>query len=376
MTIKKVFLLLSCSILFLSGCWDQKVIQDIYYVGTVGVDYKDHMYKTYLQLLDFSTVAKAEQGKPTEKIPVWLATGSGETLFDAIRNAKEMAQQPISFSHVSSYILSETALKHNLNDTLDLIRRYPDFRLSGWIFGTKDNLMKVLDITPVLNNSPLTLIDHTPKGITKQFNRIPPLETLDFNREYRDTARTVLLPNLSLTNSWYSDGKPNPLPYINGAFLFHDKTYQNWFSDDALIGYRWVISNTERSLLKVKDSNGTTTLEAAIWKVKPQISSSVKNGMPQFDITIKAKATILNKLKATKNSKVLIQNEIKHEIQSTFNNGLKKNIDVLQLENTLYRQHNNLWKQTLKGSPFSIQKNMLRHITVTITIVNTGKITL
>jgi len=368
--------LLLCSSIFLSGCWDQKVIQDIYHVGTVGVDYKENKFKVYLQLLDFSTIAKTEQGKQTEKVPIWIVSGSGQTMFDAIRDAKKMSQQPIVFSHVSSYILTESAIKHHFDDTLDLLRRYPDFRLSGWIFGTKDDLMKILNTTPVLNNSPLTLIDHTPLGITKQFTRIPPLETLDFNREYQDTARTVLLPNLSLTKSWYSGGKPNPIPFINGAFLFHDKNYHNWFSDQSLIGYRWLAPNTERTLLKVKDPRKNSTLEVAVWKVKPKIRITVKTNRPEFSIQIKGKATVLNKLEGNKNYQQLIQTAIKHEIQSTYENGLKQNIDILELENSLYRQNNRFWKKTMKGNHLLLQKNMLKEITVKINIDNTGKIKL
>ncbi|WP_400243782.1 Ger(x)C family spore germination protein [Niallia sp. JL1B1071] len=335
MKTRLVYFSLICLTIFLTGCWDQKIIQDVYYVGTIGVDYKDNKFETYLQLLDFSTVAKTEQGKPTEKAPIWIVTGSGSTLFDAIREAKEASQQPIVFSHVSSYILTEAALSNHFNDTLDLIRRYPDFRLSGWIFGTKDDLLGILNAAPVLNNSPLTLIEHTPQGITKQFNRIPPLMALDFMREYRDKARTVVLPNLSLGQSWYSGGKPNPLPFIDGAFLFQNKKYQDWFSDESLIGYRWIVPNTKRSLLKVTNSEKNTTLEVAIWKVKPKIIMNMKQGSPEFDIHIEGKATILNSLAKKKNYKRLIQNEIKNEIQSTFNNGIENGIDILQLENTI-----------------------------------------
>ncbi|WEG12129.1 Ger(x)C family spore germination protein [Pullulanibacillus sp. KACC 23026] len=374
MTTKKTLFLLLCSSIFLTGCWDQKVIQDIYYVASVGIDYQDNKYITYLKLLDFSTIAKTEQGKPTEAVPIWILTGSGQTLFDAIRDAKRMSQQNIVFSHVNTFILSESAIKHHLDDTLDLLRRYPDFRLSGWIFGTKDDIMSILNSNPVLNNSPLTLIENTPKAISKQYNRITPLETLEFNREYCDTNRTVFLPNLSLTDSWYSGGKPNPLPRIDGAFLFHDKKYYTWFSDDSLIGYRWLTPHTERTLLNVHDSKHHTAFEVAVWKVKPKIKTYDQNGTPKFDVHIKGKATILNKLENQQNPKRLIQEEIKKEIQFTYNKGLTKNLDLLELENTLYRQNNPLWKKTKGNIGFS--QNMLRHITVNITIINSGKIDL
>ncbi|MFK9116608.1 hypothetical protein ACJEBK_06925 [Peribacillus frigoritolerans] len=46
--------------LFLSGCWDEKTIQDFHYITAIGIDFKDGEYIVYTQLVDFAAVAKTE----------------------------------------------------------------------------------------------------------------------------------------------------------------------------------------------------------------------------------------------------------------------------------------------------------------------------
>ena len=57
---KRILMLLSMLSLLLSGCWDNKEVQDINYITALGIDYKDNKYIIYVQMLDFATIAKQE----------------------------------------------------------------------------------------------------------------------------------------------------------------------------------------------------------------------------------------------------------------------------------------------------------------------------
>lgn len=51
-----VFLLL----LNLTGCWSRYEVQNMNYATAVGIDYINDKYTVFVQLLDFTTVAKLE----------------------------------------------------------------------------------------------------------------------------------------------------------------------------------------------------------------------------------------------------------------------------------------------------------------------------
>ena len=70
-------------ILLLSGCWDEKTIQDFHYITAIGIDFKDGEYIVYTQLVDFSAVAKTE-AKPTQAPPVYVGKQKGSSISIAV----------------------------------------------------------------------------------------------------------------------------------------------------------------------------------------------------------------------------------------------------------------------------------------------------
>jgi len=62
---KKIIILSSLATsLLLSGCWDVYEAQRMYYVDGLGIDYKDGQYVIYMQLINFTNVAKFEYPNP------------------------------------------------------------------------------------------------------------------------------------------------------------------------------------------------------------------------------------------------------------------------------------------------------------------------
>nr|WP_231571358.1 hypothetical protein [Paenibacillus sp. VKM B-2647] len=60
-----------------TGCWNIKEIQNISYATAIGFDYRDGKYIVYLQLIDFSSVAKLEGQQKSREAPVWVGKGTG-----------------------------------------------------------------------------------------------------------------------------------------------------------------------------------------------------------------------------------------------------------------------------------------------------------
>lgn len=90
--IKLIIMMLITSAM-LSGCWNIKEVQDIYYVAALGIDFKEGKYIAYAQLLDFSNVAKLEGARPDKQPPVWIGRGEGFTITEALNQLYKDAQQ-------------------------------------------------------------------------------------------------------------------------------------------------------------------------------------------------------------------------------------------------------------------------------------------
>lgn len=55
------------SIMLLGGCWDTRNIDHAVYIHSIGIDYKDGQVIAYVQLIDFTALAKVEAGAAEKK---------------------------------------------------------------------------------------------------------------------------------------------------------------------------------------------------------------------------------------------------------------------------------------------------------------------
>lgn len=109
---KQSKILIICFILlFQTGCWDEKEIGEVDYITTLGIDYKDENYIIYVQMLDFSNVAKQEVSKVSQPAPLYIGKSSGKNINDAVYNLYLTTQQQVNWSHVGAIIYSESVLK-------------------------------------------------------------------------------------------------------------------------------------------------------------------------------------------------------------------------------------------------------------------------
>ncbi|MGR5963290.1 Ger(x)C family spore germination protein [Bacillus paranthracis] len=141
--IKLIIMMLITSAM-LSGCWNIKEVQDIYYVAALGIDFKEGKYIAYAQLLDFSNVAKLEGARPDKQPPVWIGRGEGFTITEALNQLYKDAQQRLFWGHVSTIILSERLLRQDIKDSIDFINRYREIRYNILLYATKEPIDDIL----------------------------------------------------------------------------------------------------------------------------------------------------------------------------------------------------------------------------------------
>ncbi|TGU93463.1 spore gernimation protein, partial [Mesorhizobium sp. M00.F.Ca.ET.186.01.1.1] len=103
---------IACALLLLattllSGCWDQKSIQDLSYLSAFGVDFINDEYVLYAQSVDLSNVAKQETGSQPESPPAAISIGRGKTLMSAFDNLQKNSQVPLFLGFVSSLVSHE-----------------------------------------------------------------------------------------------------------------------------------------------------------------------------------------------------------------------------------------------------------------------------
>ncbi|WP_026906723.1 Ger(x)C family spore germination protein [Paucisalibacillus globulus] len=327
----------------LSGCWDEKEIGEVNYATAIGVDYIDDNYVLYVQMLDFTNVAKQETQKVSEDAPLFVGNSSGATLNEAVNNLYKTSQLPFNWGHVGTIVFSETVLEKGIEKIQQAIKRNGEFRYTPWIYGTKKPVEELFSVNGFFHLPPVYTILYKPEDTYKVYSYIKPLRMHNLISIYKSPGGTAVLPSISIdTSSWQrlgSDEKPKETLRINGSFQISEGKYQDWMSYEELTGLRWIQTKTKITPVKIIDDE---KIIGAVEITDPtsEIKAVGKDENATFQIHIKAKGKLADLQDDTLNQdqiENLVKKQIKEEIIKTYQKGLEKEIDIYNLKNILFR---------------------------------------
>jgi len=110
-------------------------------------------------------------------------------------------------------------------------------------------------------------------------------------------------------------------------------------------------------------------------KIELDVKPIVKNNQVTFEIDIKFDATINGfKTKATSDEiRQGIIKKVKEEIKTTYEEGLKIDVDIYRLSEHLYRDKVKVWKKLEKNGKIPLTKESISKINIYVNKVNPGR---
>ncbi|WP_256758042.1 Ger(x)C family spore germination protein [Cohnella sp. WQ 127256] len=364
-------------LLILAGCWNSKDIQNLDYATAIGIDYdfEKGEYITHVQVLNFSNVGRSENVEVGKPVPIWIGKGQGQTIAESLSSIYATSQMRIFWGHVKSIVFTENLLKEKVEEAYNAVHRFGDVRYNILIYGTKEKLSDIFVQKSIFNLSPLDTIMFSPEQIYAQRSSIVPIPGFKFIAQLREPGEPAMLPSLTINDTvWKEDKKSKPLLQINGAFFFAGTKMAAWLSEEELAGSRWTQKALKRSLINIP-SEGKPSASLVLIKPHYKVKSGVESGKAWFDIHLKLDATLdeLNENKSIRTIEEQAAEVVRKEIRSSFKKGLDKKVDVLRLEETLYRTHPKQWHELHRNQTFILKQESLRHINVKVHLINTGK---
>jgi Ger(x)C family germination protein len=352
--------------LFVSGCWDNKNIQDLLYATAIGVDYKDNQYEAYVQTVSFSRVAKAENAGGGSDPQVYVGKGKGKTLSMALGNLYETVQRKLYWSHVRAFLFTESAIQAGGSDYFDNLKRYREFRYTPWIFGTKGSIEDIFMAPSFFQMSPITTILGTPEENYLQRSFVRPLQAQEYQLYLNEPGQSALVPTLSIDKSaWQSEQNSESKLKINGVFVVGKNDFRGWMAQTQISGLRWIDKETSRSAVETKSA--VISLE----KPKPKISVAEQDGKTFFTIAVKVKGNIVELLDSHSSEQEIEKEaaeQIKKEIRLTYENGLSIGADVYNFKNVMFKKRFKNWKD------IELTSSSLKRIDVHVYIQHDGEL--
>ncbi|MBE9913940.1 Ger(x)C family spore germination protein [Paenibacillus donghaensis] len=362
-------------LLFIPGCWNSKDIQNLAYVTALGIDFEDGKYKSYVQILNFSNIAKNETSSLSKPIPIWLGTGEGRTLAESMMTLYSTSQLRVFWGHLKSVILSEKAMKHGMMEIYDMLNRYREVRYNILMYGTDRPIHEIMIQKSILNLSPLDTVMNTPFELYAERSFILPEYGFKIIAQINEPSGLAMIPCLTIDeDDWYEDKNKRPMFRINGAYFFQNKEFRGHLTEDELKGTRWVQRELVRSPINIPASGqpaATLVLEKPHLYIKPVLEKD----KARFHLQVSVDAYIDELAKDIPHKKMeqMAGEVLKDEIRMSYNKGLQRKADVFMLDEKLYRKYPQKWHQLHRLKPFILDEDSLKSIKIRVSIESSGK---
>ncbi|MDQ0202019.1 spore germination protein GerXC [Neobacillus ginsengisoli] len=373
--LQQKLLMVFASIFLLTGCWDTREVEHVWYINALGIDFQDNRYVIYPQLINFSTFAKQEGSANRAPQPIFIGKGSGEILDHTAFDFYRTAQQQVSWEHIKTIVFSENVLKNgDIRQIDEFLARFFQFRNRMWVFGTKESIQDVLATGTILNISPLYTVMDIPNEMTKNYSLFSPLKFFKFRANFYEPGMTTQIPYLSIEKKrWKSNKKDFPLLKYSGTAFVASKRYKGYMSEKDLTGLKWTDKMIKRAPIQLK-RDGEPVAEIVLKKPKIKIQPYIKDHKPHFRMKLSFEGDIFQIVKylPVKTLESLSEQMLQKEVKRTYTIGLKKEIDVYQLSQILYRNNVESWKKHEKHGVIPLSPSSL-DVDVKVQIMTSGQ---
>ncbi|MFB7155994.1 Ger(x)C family spore germination protein [Lysinibacillus sp. NPDC056232] len=374
---KKMILLSSLATsLLLSGCWDVTEPQRMYYVDGLGIDYKEGQYEIYLQLINFTNVAKSESSNP-QAATAEVGQAKGKTLEEALFKLFRSIDQKVFWGHMTYIIFSEEAMQDkNALSIIDSVLRSRETRYQIWTYCTKDPIKDILLLTPILNKSITTSKLSNPLNTEDQETFIEPVNFQNLVIGLNEPNHEIGIPYVTINKNWETAAQQGQDTAFIGVGVLSKDGFKGFIKNDAARGIQWMHNSTHRGEITFKlEGNETDYLTATLEKIKVNIKPLVKNSQVTFEVNVKLNAT-LNGFKTDVSEEEIrkkIIKEVKKEIKTTYEEALAQDIDIYRLSEQLYRKNVKVWKKLEKDGKIPLTPNSISKLKITVNQVNSGR---
>ncbi|MEK5231837.1 Ger(x)C family spore germination protein [Lysinibacillus sp. FSL K6-0232] len=362
--------------LLLTGCWDVTEPQRMYYVRGVGVDYEDNEYITYLQIINFATVAKTEQANP-DAAPTEIGQARGKTVEEAIYKLYRSMDQDVFWGHMTFLLFSEKALQNeHAISVIDTFLRFRETRYHIWVYCTQDPIEDVLLVSPLLKRSPTAAKLSNPKNIAEQNSFVDPINLRQLVIGLNEPSYEISIPYVTINKNWETEQEDTTETSFSGVGVLSKDSFKGFIKGQAARGIEWMSDETNQAEVTVQLNNDEQDhLTVDIKKLSVNVKPIVHNNQAAFDVLLKFNV-VLNGFKGKLSSDEVrekVSAEIKKEIMDTFKKGLEMDTDVFRLSEYLYRNNVKVWKKVEQDGKIPLTEDSIRKIDIHINKISPGR---
>lgn len=341
----KVLILVLLLLLTQTGCWNAREINELAFVLSLALDKADNGFNITAQIAKPETYSKTPSATMEKEKPFWIVSGTGKTIFEAVRDMATISSRRIFWSHIKVIVMSEDMARNNLDDIFDFFSRNPELRFRTWIAVTPGKAAEVLEIVPIMEKDPSQNIEKIIEK-TNLTGKACGIMMKDFLEEYLNPYVSPVASRIDIINQ---DSKP--VIKLEGAAVFRENKMADWLNENETRGYLWIKNDISSSVRVVNCPYDGLPITLEIKKGKTKTKSTLIEGMPFYTITADASAKLTEKAcltnfndpQAIHDLEKVLESAIHDDIQAAVTAAQNLDSDFLDFSGMLHREHKAQW---------------------------------
>lgn len=358
--------IISCILLLvlLPGCWNRRELNTLAIVQAFGVDRtEDGQISVSLQILKPSEFKTSTTEKAGGSKGVWVVTGKGETVFDALRNVSMQTDRKAYFSHNMVYILSEEIAREGISDVIDLFLRDAEFRETPYIFISKGKAEDIIRSEHEQEKFSGQAIEKLAK-MTFAASKLPSIRLIDLLKNLVSKTNDSIIPGIDLVKGG-SETSPKSLVELEGTAILKKDKMIGWFGPTETRGVLWILGKVKSGIIIVPTPGDETKKSGIeIIRATSRIVPEKVDGNLVITVNIHAEGNIgeemgsadLVKPESFKELEKRMSLVIEDEINSAVVKAQKWDVDIFKFGTEVHRQFPQEWPELEKNWAEEFQK--------------------
>lgn len=143
----RVLSLLLCTLMLLTGCWDQRETNELAIVSGLGVDYVNGQYLVTVEIIQPQMIANPGQSGAAQNGPhSILVHGHGRTFAEALQEVNHKTSRLLFWAAMREAVIGRAAAEHGIAPVLLAFGHGPGMRLTPRVLIAQQSASEVFDL--------------------------------------------------------------------------------------------------------------------------------------------------------------------------------------------------------------------------------------
>ncbi|CAM4426469.1 MAG: Ger(x)C family spore germination protein [Paenibacillus macerans] len=342
-------------LLCLGGCWDRTELNDLALVTALAIDQaENNQVRATVQFIlpqnqsgGGMTGGGAAGGGASKRTSI--RTEMGRDITDALSKLQREIPRKMFWGQCRVFIFSESAAKAGIREHLDFLVRFPSSRERAYMFVSKGEAEKTLELFPPSENSSaqvLRKLADLESGMRVTMHQLSLMLSGD--------SRAAVLPMIHILPKAKSAEPFQTIPYLLGGAVFKEDKMVGEISEKVTRGIMWLRNEIGEYTLvfEAKGAEGLVSLKPV--KAKIKLIPKIEGDTWKMFVRVKTHGDIIRNgtpmdpmnPKLLKEMSKGFEEDVKERIELAFDEVQRKHkADIFEFAKVFHRKYPKQWEK-------------------------------